>query len=202
MKSFCLTEDPPESYPHAGLTVWFTGLSAAGKSTLSRAVAVELATLGVRAEVLDADDLRKHLNRELGFSKADRDENIRRIGYIASLLTRHGVVVLVAAVSPYRAAREEARRRIGAFAEVHVDAPLAVCEQRDPIGLYRRLRAGEIDRIAGVDDPYEAPLAPELHCRTDLETIEQSAAKVVALILRSIPGPDRRAEPSRSLEYS
>jgi len=166
-----------------GLTVWFTGLSAAGKSTLARSAAAELADLGLRTEVLDADDLRKHLNRDLGFTKADRNENIRRIAYIANLLTRHGVVVLVAAVSPYRKARDEARRSIGAFVEVHVDAPLAVCEMRDPIGLYRRVRAGELQHIAGIDDPYEPPLAPELRCRTDAESIEESVAKVVSLVL-------------------
>jgi adenylylsulfate kinase len=166
-----------------GLTVWFTGLSAAGKSTLARASAAALEDLGLRTEVLDADDLRKHLNRDLGFTKADRDENIRRIAYVANLLTRHGAVVLVAAVSPYRAARDEARKTIGAFVEVHVDAPLAVCEMRDPIGLYRRARAGELHHIAGVDDPYEPPLAPELRCRTDEEAIQESVAKVVSLVL-------------------
>jgi adenylylsulfate kinase len=164
------------------LAVWFTGLSAAGKSTLARTVAAELTALGVRTEVLDADNLRRHLNRDLGFTKADRDENIRRIAYVASLLTRHGVVVLVAAVSPYRAARDEARPQIGAFAEVHVDAPLAVCEERDPNGLYRRMRSGEVQHIAGVDDPYEPPLAPELRCHTDVETAQESAAKVVAVV--------------------
>jgi len=178
-----------------GLTVWFTGLSAAGKSTLARTVAAELANLGLRTEVLDADDLRKHLNRDLGFTKADRDENIRRIAYIANLLTRHGVVVLVAAVSPYRAARDEARQSIGAFVEVHVDAPLAVCEMRDPIGLYRRARAGELHHIAGVDDPYEPPLTPELLCRTDEETIQESVAKVVSLVLRHIRGPEDAGNP-------
>jgi adenylylsulfate kinase len=178
-----------------GLTVWFTGLSAAGKSTLARCVATELANLGLRTEVLDADDLRKHLNRDLGFTRADRDENIRRIAYIANLLTRHGVVVLVAAVSPYRAARDEARQRIGAFVEVHVDAPLAVCEMRDPIGLYRRLRAGELQHIAGVDDPYEPPLAPELRCRTDEETIQESVTKVVSLVLGLIRKPADSGNP-------
>jgi adenylyl-sulfate kinase len=173
---------PPQTTNHAGLTVWFTGLSAAGKSTLSQAVAVELDALGFRTELLDADDLRKHLNRDLGFSKADRDENVQRIAYVASLLTRHGIIVLVAAISPYRAARAEARRLIGALAEVYVDAPLEVCEARDPIGLYRRLRAGELHHIAGVDDPYEEPLTPELHCRTHEESIAQSVAHIVALV--------------------
>jgi adenylyl-sulfate kinase len=171
----------PQPPTHPGLTVWFTGLSAAGKSTLSRAVAAELATLNLRTQVLDSDHLRKHLNRDLGFSPADRDENIR-IAYVAGLLTHHGVIVLVAAISPYRAARHAAREHIGAFAEIHVAAPLSVCEARDPIGLYRRVRAGEIHHIAGVDDLYEAPLSPELICQTESETVQQSAAKVVELI--------------------
>jgi adenylyl-sulfate kinase len=183
----------PDLRNHKGLTVWLTGLSAAGKSTLARLVAVELIALGVRTEVLDADDLRKHLNRDLGFDKADRDENIRRIAYIASLLTRHEVVVLVAAISPYRVARDEARQRIGAFAEVYIDAPLAVCEKRDPIGLYRRLRAGEVHHIAGVDDPYEVPLAPDLRCHTNRETIAESTAKLLSLVLRLIQQPDSSA---------
>jgi adenylyl-sulfate kinase len=181
---------------HTGWTIWFTGLSAAGKSTLVRAVAAELTALGVRTEVLDADDLRKDLNRDLGFTKADRDENIRRIAYVAGLLTRHEVVVLVAAVSPYRAARDEARQRIGAFAEIWVDAPLAVCEQRDPIGLYRKLRTGEVQHIAGVDDPYEPPLAPELRCATQEESIAESVAKVISLVLgllRKTADPQRLA---------
>lgn len=178
-----------------GLTVWFTGLSAAGKSTLARSAAAELADLGLRTEVLDADDLRRHLNRDLGFTKADRDENIRRIAYIANLLTRHGVVVLVAAVSPYKKARDEARQSIGAFVEVYVDASLAVCEIRDPIGLYRRARAGELHHIAGVDDPYEPPLAPELRCRTDEETIQDSVANVVSLVLGHIRRPEDAGNP-------
>jgi adenylylsulfate kinase len=181
----CATARPAAPIHSAGpgWTIWFTGLSAAGKSTLARAVYKELTALGVRTEVLDADDIRKHLNRDLGFSKADRDENIRRIAYVASLLTRHGVVVLVAAISPYRAARDQARQRIGCFAEVYVDAPLVVCEQRDPIGLYRKLRAGEIHHIAGCDDPYESPLAPELHCSTDQESLAESTARVLSLVL-------------------
>jgi adenylylsulfate kinase len=174
----------PVPYCHTGLTLWFTGLSAAGKTTLSRAVARELTALGYRTELLDADDLRTHLNRDLGFTKADRDENVRRIAWIAGLLTRNRVIVLVSAVSPYRAARDAARQQIKAFAEIYVDAPLAVCEARDPIGLYRRLHAGEIQHIAGVDDPYESPLMPELCCHTDIETIQESTTKVVTLVRR------------------
>jgi len=170
----------------AGLTLWFTGLSAAGKSTLVRGVSERLLALGVRHEVLDADQVRKNLCPGLGFSKADRDENVRRISYVASLLTRNGVVVLVAAISPYRAARQDARERIGNFLEVFVDAPLAVCEERDPIGLYRRLRSGEIQHIAGIDDPYEAPLQPEIHCQTDRESVAESTERIVSAIIREI----------------
>lgn len=171
---------------HCGATIWFTGLSAAGKSTLARATAAALTAVGVRTEVLDADEMRRHLNRDLGFSKADRDENIRRIAYVASLLTRHEVVVLVAAISPYRAARDEARARIGNLIEVYVDAPLDICQQRDPIGLYRRLRTGEISHIAGVDDPYEPPLTPEVHCLTGSESIAACVEQVIAVTLDRI----------------
>jgi len=161
-----------------GLTVWFTGLSGAGKTTLSQALEKLLMARGYPIEPLDGDVVRQHLSKGLGYSKADRDENIRRIGFVAELLTRHGVVVLVSAISPYREIRDEVRRKIGAFLEVYVNAPLEVCEQRDQKGLYQRARAGEIKGFTGVDDPYEPPLAPEVECRTDLETVEESVAKV------------------------
>lgn len=119
------------------------------------------------------------MTKGLGFSKEDRDENIRRIGFVAQLLTRHGVIVIVSAISPYREIRDEVRHKIGRFVEVYVNAPLAVCEQRDVKGLYKRARAGEIRNFTGIDDPYELPLNPEVECRTDLETIEESAAKVL-----------------------
>lgn len=119
------------------------------------------------------------MTKGLGFSKEDRDENIRRIGFVAQLLTRHGVIVIVSAISPYREIRDEVRHKIGRFVEVYVNAPLAVCEQRDVKGLYKRARAGEIRNFTGIDNPYEPPLNPEVECRTDLETIEESAAKVL-----------------------
>lgn len=119
------------------------------------------------------------MTKGLGFSKEDRDENIRRIGFVAQLLTRHGVIVIVSAISRYREIRDEVRHKIGRFVEVYVNAPLAVCEQRDVKGLYKRARAGEIRNFTGIDDPYELPLNPEVECRTDLETIEESAAKVL-----------------------
>lgn len=163
-----------------GVTIWFTGLSGAGKSTIARALEAELRQQGHGLEVLDGDIVRTNLTKGLGFSREDRDENIRRIGFVAHLLTRNGVIVLVSAISPYREIREEVRDRIGDFVEVYVDAPLAVCEDRDVKGLYKKARAGEIKQFTGIDDPYEAPLVPEVHCHTDQETIDESVAKVVA----------------------
>jgi adenylylsulfate kinase len=163
-----------------GVTIWFTGLSGSGKSTIARALEAELRDQGYGLEVLDGDIVRTNLTKGLGFSRADRDENIRRIGFVAHLLTRNGVIVLVSAISPYREVRDELRDRIDDFVEVFVDAPLAVCEDRDVKGLYKKARAGEIKQFTGIDDPYEAPLNPEVHCHTDQETIEASVAKVIA----------------------
>lgn len=163
-----------------GVTIWFTGLSGAGKSTIARALEAELRQQGHGLEVLDGDIVRTNLTKGLGFSREDRDENIRRIGFVAHLLTRNGVIVLVSAISPYREIREEVRDRIDDFVEVYVDAPLAVCEDRDVKGLYKKARAGEIKQFTGIDDPYEAPLNPEVHCHTDQETIDESVAKVLA----------------------
>jgi adenylyl-sulfate kinase len=165
-----------------GVTVWFTGLSGAGKSTISQAVAKRLSAMGMRHELLDGDTVRQHLCKDLGFSKLDRDENIRRIGFVADLLTRHGVVVLAAAISPYRAIRDEVRARVCDFVEVYVNTPLSICEQRDPKGLYRKARAGLLPQFTGIDDPYEAPEHPEVECRTDRETLEVSVEKVVRAI--------------------
>jgi adenylylsulfate kinase len=165
-----------------GATVWFTGLSGSGKTTISQGVASELRARGYRVETLDGDVVRKSLTKDLGFSKEDRDENIRRIGFVAHLLSRNGVLVMVAAISPYREIRDEVRTRIGSFVEVFVNAPLEVCEQRDAKGLYRKARAGEIKGFTGIDDPYEPPLAPEVECHTDLETVEESVAKVLGAI--------------------
>ncbi len=162
-----------------GVTVWFTGLSGAGKTTLARAVYDELKKRGHQVEILDGDVVRQYLTKGLGFSKEDRDENIRRIGFVAHLLTRNGVIVLVAAISPYRETREEVRRKIGDFIEVYVNAPLEVCEKRDVKGLYKKARAGEIKNFTGISDPYEPPLNPEVECRTDLESVEESVAKVL-----------------------
>jgi adenylyl-sulfate kinase len=154
-------------------------LSGAGKTTISMTVADRLRQRGYRTELLDGDVVRRHLSKGLGFSKEDRDENIRRIGFVAGLLARHGVIVLAAAISPYREIRDEVRRGIAHFIEVYVNAPLEVCERRDLKGLYRKARAGEIRGFTGIDDPYEPPLSPEVECRTDLESIDESAAKVI-----------------------
>ena len=172
----------PSPQPGAGLTVWFTGLSSAGKSTISKAVFEKLWARGYKVEWLDGDAVRQNLSKGLGFSKEDRDENVRRIGFVAELLTRNGVIALVSLISPYRQSREEVLRRIGNFLEVYVHAPLEVCEQRDVKGLYRRARAGEIPAMTGIDDPYEPPLHPDLECRTDVETAAESTAKVIAAI--------------------
>jgi adenylylsulfate kinase len=169
---------------HPGLTVWLTGLSSAGKTTITQALGQTLRERGYKVEWLDGDVVRLQLSKDLGFSKQDRDENIRRIGALAGQLTESGAIVLVSAISPYRAARDEVRRRIGAFLEVWVHAPLAVCEQRDIKGIYRRARAGEIHNVTGVDDPYEHPTAPDVECRTDWETLEESTAKVLEAIER------------------
>lgn len=163
-----------------GVTMWFTGLSGAGKTTISRAVEKEVKSYGYKVEVLDGDVVRQNLTKGLGFSKEDRDENVRRVAFVASLLTRNQVIVLVSAISPYREIREEVRQRIGNFIEVYVNAPLAVCEQRDVKGLYKKARSGEIKNFTGIDDPYEPPLNPEVECRTDLESVEESVAKVLA----------------------
>jgi bifunctional enzyme CysN/CysC len=165
-----------------GLTVWFTGLSGAGKTTITQAVYEKLWAKGLKVEVLDGDVVRRQLSKDLGFSKEDRDENIRRIGFIAHLLNKNGVIVLVSAISPYRAIREEVRRTVGNFMEVYVNAPLPVCEQRDPKGHYRRARTGELAHFTGVTDPYEPPLKPDVECRTDLESLSESAAVVMKAI--------------------
>jgi len=162
-----------------GFTLWFTGLSGAGKSTLAAAVSAELRRCAIPVEVLDGDEVRQNLSRGLGFSREDRDINIRRIGYVAKLLTRNGVAVITAAISPYRAIRDEVRESIGAFIEVYVKASLDECIRRDTKGLYRRALAGEIPQFTGVSDPYEEPLAAELVIDTEREEITDSASRVI-----------------------
>jgi adenylylsulfate kinase len=166
-----------------GFTLWLTGLSGAGKSTLAAAVHEELRARGRRVELLDGDEVRQNLSKGLGFSREDRDTNIRRIGYVAKLLTRNGVAVITAAISPYRTVRAEVRRDIGAFVEVYVKASLEECIRRDTKGLYRRAIAGEIPQFTGVSDPYEEPLDPELVVDTEREAVGDSAARVIERLL-------------------
>ena len=167
---------------HDGLVLWLTGLSGAGKSTIAERVAAELRRRGRRVEVLDGDAIRENLSKGLGFSKEDRDTNIRRIGYVAELLARNGVVVIVAAISPYRAVRDEVRARIDRFVEVHVHCSLDELVRRDVKGLYRRAIAGEIPHFTGVSDPYEAPLDPEVVVDTAVESVEDSVLRVLAAL--------------------
>jgi adenylyl-sulfate kinase len=165
----------------AGFTLWFTGLSGAGKSTISQIVADELRRRGVRVEVLDGDVVRTHLSKGLGFSKEDRDTNIRRIGWVCEVLSRNGVVAIGAAISPYREIRDEIRGKVERFVEVYVDCPVPVLADRDIKGLYKKALAGELPNFTGVSDPYEPPLDPEVTCYSDgRETPQESAAQVLA----------------------
>jgi len=178
----CPTSEPDSTSKLNGFAVWFTGLSGSGKSTLCRMLAAELGGRGVRPVVLDGDEVRRTICRGLGYSREDRDENIRRIGFVASSLVRRGEVVLVAAIAPYRAVRSEVRRRVGRFVEVYVNAPLAVCEERDAKGLYAAARAGRLTNFTGIDAPYEAPLAAEVECRTDRDSPELCVAQVLRAV--------------------
>ncbi|MDI6699066.1 MAG: adenylyl-sulfate kinase [Candidatus Saccharicenans sp.] len=162
-----------------GFTLWFTGLPCSGKSAVADRVAEILRDHNLRVERLDGDVVRKSLCRDLGFSKKDRDENIRRVAFVAKLLTRNGVAVLTSFISPYREIREEARREIGEFIEVYVKCPLEVCLSRDVKGMYQKAIRGEIKEFTGISDPYEEPVNPELILETDRESLEESARKVL-----------------------
>ena len=175
----------PGGSTRRGFTLWLTGLSGAGKSTLASAMAERLRAEGAAVEVLDGDEVREHLSKGLTFSREDRDTNVRRIAYVAKLLCRNGVAVITAAISPYRAAREEARREIGdAFIEVYVNASLETCIRRDVKGLYGKALAGTITAFTGVSDPYEPPSEPDVEVNTERETIGESVEKVLATLRR------------------
>jgi adenylylsulfate kinase len=163
-----------------GFTVWFTGLSGSGKTTLSKMLESELRRRGIqKVELLDGDVIRTHLSKGLGFSKDDRDTNIKRIGFVCKLLSRNGVVAIAAVISPYREIRDLNRKEIGDFVEVYCKCSLETCIRRDVKGLYKKALAGEIKNYTGVDDPYEEPLKPEVILETDRETPEQSVMKIV-----------------------
>jgi len=171
-----------------GFTIWLTGLSGSGKTTLARLLINELKERDLKVELLDGDEVRANLSHGLGFSKEDRDTNIRRIGYVSRLLSRNGVAVITAAISPYREIRDEVRRLISRdgieFIEVYVQCPIDVLIERDVKGLYKRALAGEIKEFTGVSDPYEEPLYPEETVNTDFESIEESASKIIAALER------------------
>jgi adenylylsulfate kinase len=169
---------------HKGFTIWLTGMSGAGKSTISAILEERLRKAGARVELLDGDVVRTNLSKGLGFGKEDRDINVRRIGFVCELLSRNGVVAIAAAISPYRRVREEVRARIRNFVEVHVDCPLEVLSSRDVKGLYRKALAGEIPHFTGISDPYEPPLAPEVAVDTSREAPEESAARILATLER------------------
>jgi len=163
---------------HKGCTVWFTGLSGAGKSTISSLLHQRLCAAGVKAELLDGDVVRTHLSKGLGFSREDRDENIRRIGFVCELLSRNGVIAIAAAISPYREVRESIRRRIPHFVEVYMECPMDVLIERDVKGLYKKALSGEIEHFTGISDPYKPPEAPELIVHSSRETPQQSVERV------------------------
>lgn len=165
---------------NTGFTIWFTGLSGSGKSTLSDVIEQRLKAHGRNVEVLDGDIVRTHLSKGLGFSREDRDTNIKRIAFVCSLLTRNGVACISAAISPYRDTRDWARKEIGNFVEVYVKCPLEVCRQRDVKGLYKLAYEGKIKEFTGVSDPYEEPIHPELIVETDKETVEESVQRIFA----------------------
>ena len=166
-----------------GFTLWFTGLSGAGKSTLSVPIAERLRSLGHKVEILDGDVVRTNLSKGLGFSKEDRDINIRRIGFVSNLLARNGVVAITAAISPYRAVRDEVRSMVtndgSGFVEIFVKCPIDVLAERDVKGLYKKALAGEIKNFTGVDDPYEEPMSPEVVVDSSRESVDESVGKIL-----------------------
>jgi adenylyl-sulfate kinase len=188
-----------------GFTLWFTGLPSSGKSTLARRVEETLLERGMNVEVLDGDEVRENLSKGLGFSKQDRDTNIRRIGFVAKLLSRNGVVAITAAISPYKDVRDEMRSAIGRFVEVYVACPIDVLKERDVKGLYKKALAGEIKHFTGVDDPYEPPVKPEIHIDSDRESVDESVAKIIRTleVMNLVPrltGDDYSAEDEEAIK--
>ena len=175
-----------------GATLWFTGLPSSGKSTIAREVYQRLLDRGLPVELLDGAEVRESLSRGLGFSKEDREEHIRRMGYVAKLLSRNGVIAVCAAVSPYRETRDEVRRNTTRFVEIHVECPVSVAEQRDTDGWYARARRGEVEEFTGVNAPYEPPISPEVHIQSDRESVDEAAVKVMTRLeeLHVIPRVD------------
>jgi len=175
-----------------GATLWFTGLPSSGKSTIAREVFQRLLDRGLPVELLDGAEVRESLSRGLSFSKEDREEHIRRIGYVAKLLSRNGVIAICAAVSPYRATRDEVRRNTTHFVEIYVECPVLVAESRDRDGWYARARRGEVQDFTGVNAPYEAPTSPEVHIRSDQESVDEAATRVLSRLedLEIIPRVD------------
>ena len=181
------------NHPDSGFVLWLTGLSGAGKSTVAAKLGPVLAERGHRVELLDGDEVRTNLCQGLGFSRADRDTNIARIGYVAAKLSKHGVAVLVAAISPYRQARDRVRATVDNFVEVYVAAPVSTCAERDPKGLYAKALAGEIKNFTGVSDPYEPPLQPEIVLHTEDESVDDSVERVLAWLEgHHLTGPSDR----------
>jgi adenylylsulfate kinase len=183
-----------------GFTIWLTGLPCSGKSTIAARLAEHLLNQGRLVEVLDGDIVRQSLSQGLTFTREDRDRNVRRVGFVANLLSRNGIVVIVALVSPYRAARSEVRAAIERFVEVHVDCPLAECERRDVKGLYKKARGGALAGFTGIDDPYERPEQPEVTLDTSRETAEESTEVILAAIRRLGYGQEEGAPPSNPLK--
>jgi adenylylsulfate kinase len=164
-----------------GLTLWLTGLSGAGKSTLAEELRGALVSRNLRVEILDGDQIRRALCRDLGFSKNDRDANVYRIGYVAHLLSRNGVIAIASAISPYRDTRAAVRQlHTATFVEIYVECPIAELVRRDPKGLYSRALAGDIQNFTGISDPYEPPVSPDIHVYTDRETAEESCCKIIS----------------------
>lgn len=174
-------EDRQRQKRHKSAILWFTGLSGSGKSTLAHAVEEKLFEMGIHTYVLDGDNIRTGLNKDLGFSAEDREENIRRIGEVAKLFVDAGIITLTAFISPYKKDRELIRDLVenGEFIEIYVKCPLEICEQRDVKGLYKKARAGIIKNFTGIDDPYEEPENPEIIVETDKETLEESVNKII-----------------------